>query len=192
VRSCHLGGRPRPRGEADFHTRSGLLARRRGAGELIELRFPADRAAPSPPPDLGIGGVVAYGLGRRFALVELASAAEVRALEPDLGRLATLGAGGVVVAAPGGTPGIDIVSRVLCPNAGIPEDPVTGSAHCLLAVHWGERLGGDELVGGAGLPAGRGRPDAPRGGYGGPRRDGRHTVAQVRLDVPGACWHRPA
>lgn len=49
--------------------------------------------------------------------------------------------------APGDRPGIDCASRVFAPNCGIPEDPVTGSAHCTLAVHWGRQLGRDELVG---------------------------------------------
>lgn len=171
-------------GMADFHTRSGLLACRRGPGDLIELRFPADRAHPAAAPELGIGGVVAYGLGRSFALVELASAAEVRLLEPDLDRLAALGTNGVIVTAPGDRPGIDMVSRVFCPNVGIPEDPVTGSAHCLLAVHWGERLGRDELVG---------EQASRRGGVVRMRREGDAvvlggtavTVARVQLDVPG-------
>ena len=39
------------------------------------------------------------------------------------------------------------MSRVFGPNVGIPEDPVTGSAHCTLAAYWGDRLGRDSLVG---------------------------------------------
>jgi predicted PhzF superfamily epimerase YddE/YHI9 len=53
----------------------------------------------------------------------------------------------VIVTAAGDRPGVDCVSRVFAPNTGIAEDPVTGSAHCTLAEHWGERLGRDELVG---------------------------------------------
>jgi predicted PhzF superfamily epimerase YddE/YHI9 len=51
------------------------------------------------------------------------------------------------VTAPGDRLGIDCVSRVFGPNTGILEDPVTGSAHCTLAVLWGERTGRSELVG---------------------------------------------
>lgn len=134
-------------GDADFHTRSGLLPCRGGGTGAVELSLPADRPEPAPVPETGIDGVVGYGIGRHFALVELAEAGAVRALTPDLGRLAALGTSGVIVTAPGDHPGVDMVSRVFCPNAGIPEDPVTGSAHCLLAVHWGERLGRDRLVG---------------------------------------------
>jgi predicted PhzF superfamily epimerase YddE/YHI9 len=79
--------------------------------------------------------------------VELESADVVRALRPDLGAVAAFRTRAVVVTAAGDRPGIDCVSRVFAPNAGIPEDPVTGSAHCALAVYWGARLGRDELVG---------------------------------------------
>jgi len=60
----------------------------------------------------------------------------------------------VIVSAHGDRPGIDCVSRVFGPNAGIPEDPVTGSAHCTLAEYWGERLGRSELVGEQASPRG--------------------------------------
>jgi predicted PhzF superfamily epimerase YddE/YHI9 len=55
--------------------------------------------------------------------------------------------GAVIVTAAADRPGVDCVTRVFAPNVGIPEDPVTGSAHCLLAVFWGDRLGKDSLVG---------------------------------------------
>src|SRR6202043_1291023 len=79
--------------------------------------------------------------------VELADADAVRRLHPDLGAIAALGSRCVIVTAAGDRTGVDCVSRVFAPNAGIPEDPVTGSAHCTLAVYWGERLGRDQLVG---------------------------------------------
>ena len=53
----------------------------------------------------------------------------------------------MIVTAVGDREGVDCVSRVFAPNAGIPEDPVTGSAHCTLAVYWANRLGRQELVG---------------------------------------------
>jgi predicted PhzF superfamily epimerase YddE/YHI9 len=71
----------------------------------------------------------------------------VRSLVPDLRAVAALGSRGLVVTAPGDRPGFDCVSRFFGPNAGVPEDPVTGSAHCTLAGHWGARLGRDRLVG---------------------------------------------
>lgn len=53
----------------------------------------------------------------------------------------------MIVSAPGDRKGVDVVSRVFAPNAGIPEDPVTGSAHTTLATYWGPRLGRSVLVG---------------------------------------------
>lgn len=72
--------------------------------------------------------------------VEAGSAAEVRALVPDTVSLAKVDARAVVVTA-GGDGAADVVSRVFAPRFGLPEDPVTGSAHCTLAALWGERLG---------------------------------------------------
>jgi PhzF family phenazine biosynthesis protein len=88
-----------------------------------------------------------YGTGIGYVLAELETAASVRALQPDLRGLVALGARTMIVTAAGDRPGVDCVSRVFAPNAGIPEDPVTGSAHCALAVFWGERTGKAVLVG---------------------------------------------
>jgi predicted PhzF superfamily epimerase YddE/YHI9 len=64
----------------------------------------------------------------------------VRALAPDMAALAHLDRDGVIVTAPGGG-AYDFVSRYFAPAKGIPEDPVTGGAHCMLAPYWGKRLG---------------------------------------------------
>ncbi len=141
--AAHLLG-----GAARFHTRSGVLAcsaRREG---WIEMDFPADPATVATVPvDLGLDGVVGYASTGLSALIELGTAAAVRDLQPDLARLAALSTRVVIVTAAGDRDGIACVSRVFGPNVGIPEDPVTGSAHCLLAPYWGERLGTTELVG---------------------------------------------
>ena len=68
---------------------------------------------------------------------------ELRAIEPDFGRLATLHPACVVATAPGDRS--DCVSRYFAPSWGIPEDPATGSIHCALAPYWGERLGKPEI-----------------------------------------------
>ena len=135
-------------GTARFHTRSGVLGCTLAADGWIEMDFPADSSQPAqPPPGLGIDGVRWYGTAPFFALVELGDAAAVRALRPDLGALAALEQRAVIVTAAGDRPGVDCVSRVFAPNVGIPEDPVTGSAHCTLAVYWGDKLGRAALVG---------------------------------------------
>jgi predicted PhzF superfamily epimerase YddE/YHI9 len=67
----------------------------------------------------------------------------VRQLHPDLAGIAQLDAFGLIVTAPGRS--CDFVSRFFAPRAGIPEDPVTGSAHCTLIPYWAARLGTSEL-----------------------------------------------
>jgi len=176
--SAHVLG-----GTARFHTRSGALACSQGAEGRIEMDFPADPPSPSHiPAILAIAGIQWYGRGRFSALVELEHAAAVRAFQPDLPMLAALGSQAVIVTAAGDRAGIDCVSRVFGPNVGIPEDPVTGSAHCTLAVFWGERTGRNDLVG---------EQASSRGGTVHMRRDGDRvvlgghavTVAEVRMTV---------
>jgi PhzF family phenazine biosynthesis protein len=137
--------------EARFHTKSGLLtANRRGA--WIEMDFPATPAVPATP---AAGLVEALGVQPRFVgrsrfdyLVEVESEATVRRLDPDLSALGRVEARGVIVTALGdGTDDHDFVSRFFAPRAGVPEDPVTGSAHCALTPYWSDKLGKTELVG---------------------------------------------
>ena len=143
-------GQLAPNAVARFHTRSGVLTAERRDG-TIWLDFPATPAASVPvPADLaeGLSAPLRFvGKSSYDYLVELESEASVRALDPDLGRLARLPARGVIVTAASADPGRQFVSRFFAPAAGIPEDPVTGSAHCALGPFWGERLGVTELVG---------------------------------------------
>ncbi len=135
-------------GPARFHTRSGVLSCSFAASGRIEMDFPATPPSEAdPPPDLSIEEIKWFGRGRFDVLIELADAGTVREFEPDLVELAALGGRAVIITAPGDRAGVDCESRVFGPNVGIPEDPVTGSAHCTLAVHWGDRLGQTELVG---------------------------------------------
>jgi len=125
-----------------FATRSGeLRARRQGAA--IELDLPALHAQPqSPPPGfleaLGVDGGTFAATDNGWYLVELADEQAVRAVAPDLRALAAFTT--CVVTAPADA-GADTASRVFGPAVGIDEDPVTGSAHCLLATWWADRLG---------------------------------------------------
>jgi len=68
----------------------------------------------------------------------------VRELAPRMDGLARLDRGGVIVTAQG-SEGYDFVSRYFAPANGIPEDPVTGGAHCMLAPYWAQRLGKTEF-----------------------------------------------
>lgn len=131
-----------------FHTRSGVLSCVQADGGWIDMDFPADPPAEAAVPDgLRMPGVRWYGVGKWDAVVELDSAAQVRDLQPDLAAIASLGTRCVIVTAPGDRAGVDCVSRVFAPNVGIAEDPVTGSAHCTLAVYWTARLGERTLTG---------------------------------------------
>ncbi len=93
-------------------------------------------------------------LAARDLLAVFNSEAEVRALKPDFARIAALEYVGVIATAPG-SGGIDFVSRFFAPRVGVPEDPVTGSAHSSLIPYWAEKLGKNEL---------RARQVSPRGG----------------------------
>jgi predicted PhzF superfamily epimerase YddE/YHI9 len=74
----------------------------------------------------------------------LPSAKVVRELSPDFAAIARLDRAGVIVTAAGDN-GFDCVSRYFAPAKGIPEDPVTGAAHCMLAPYWADRLNKKEL-----------------------------------------------
>ena len=143
VATAHVLARP-----VAFHTKSGVLRCGLAPDGWIELDAPADPVSPAKTPAaVDDPAVRSFAMARFDALVELARGADVRDYEPDLGALASLDTRSVIVTAPGDRPGIDCVSRVFGPNVGIPEDPVTGSAHCTLAGFWGERLNKRELVG---------------------------------------------
>ncbi len=128
-----------------FSTRSGELRVQR-RGDWLDMDFPAQPALPCPCPP-----ALAQALGQEplavFAgadyLAVLASADAVRAATPDMALLATLERRGVIITAPGDD--CDFVSRFFAPRYGIPEDPVTGSAHCALTPYWAERLGRTQL-----------------------------------------------
>src|SRR5881628_625036 len=137
--------------QARFHTKSGLLTADR-AGDWIELDFPATPAVPAPPPPgleqaLGLTQA-AHWVGRSpfDYLVEVDSEETVRSLTPDFAALQRVEARGIIVTSRAGMRDFDFVSRFFAPQAGVPEDPVTGSAHCALAPFWSERLEKTELT----------------------------------------------
>lgn len=86
--------------------------------------------------------VVRSAASKDWGLAEVADAATVRALTPDLGAVASLGRTGLIVTGPGDGDAA-VVSRVFAPQSGIPEDPVTGAAHCALAPWWADRVGSE-------------------------------------------------
>ena len=126
-----------------FHSQSGPLRVTR-AGELYSLDFPARPAEPLAASEsvavakaLGMAPEAVWRAVKTMAV--LADEAAVRAVAPDMALVAALPSDGLIVTAPGDD--CDFVSRYFAPHAGIPEDPVTGSAHCTLAPYWAARLG---------------------------------------------------
>jgi len=142
-------GHLKPGVQARFHTKSGLLTADQ-RDSWIELDFPATPASQAEPP---AGLMEALGAKPRFVgrsrfdyLVELEDEATVRRLDPDLGAVARVKSRGVIVTSHANNGQYDFISRFFAPQSGVPEDPVTGSAHCALAPYWSEKLGKKELM----------------------------------------------
>ena len=137
--------------EIHFFTKSGTLVARRD-GEEVTLDFPVQPVRPMPlepafTDAVGIAPTHAYAElaeGGKL-LLEFAEAAQVADLRPDFGAVASLPYQGVVCTAPGNGFQCDFVSRFFAPNVGIDEDPVTGSAHTLLAPYWAVKLDQPQL-----------------------------------------------
>lgn len=134
-----------------FYTSAGVLECRRD-DDWIAMDFPAEPPTPDPAPPAEL--LAALGVAPRIVaknrydyLVEMSTAAEVRALQPDVTRLLSVPTRGVIVTAPADSAGDDFISRFFAVVAGGVEDAVTGSAHCALGPYWGERLGKTELSG---------------------------------------------
>ena len=133
---------------ARFHTRSGLLTCVRD-GDWILMDFPALPTAPAQEPAglaeaLGAAPVAVWQ-STWDLVVEFADAASVRNLKPRFHDLLPFAERGVLVTAPGDR-SYDFVSRFFAPIHRIDEDPVTGSAHCVLTPFWAARLGKSEML----------------------------------------------
>ena len=103
-------------------------------------------AQPPAPRDIGdvagaLGAKPTTVLAAVDGLAVFDTQHDVQALAPDMARVAELDVRGLIATAPGDEDGVDFVCRFFAPAAGIPEDPVTGSAFCALVPYWAERLG---------------------------------------------------
>jgi len=128
-----------------FHTKTGLLGATRD-GDRIVLDFPAWETKPCEIPAVltkALGWIPRELYHNRDFLAVFSSQDELLSLAPEMAALAELECLGVICTAPGKD--CDFVSRFFAPGAGIPEDPVTGSAHSTLTPYWAKRLGKAKL-----------------------------------------------
>ena len=155
----HLGA------SVKFTTGAGLELRADVTGEIINMHFPVFGTAPAEAPKamraaLGLKGVVNVELCADIGtlLIEIDSAAVLRGLAPDYAALVASYSGieGVCVTAKSDQPEFDFESRYFWPWSGTFEDPVTGSAHSMLAPYWHARLNKTEM---------RAYQCSPRGGF---------------------------
>lgn len=132
--------------QVEFASRSGPLGVAREDDWLV-MDFPSRPPRSfAPPPALAeaLGAAPREVLASRDWVAVFDSEEQVRALRPDMARLAALDVFAVTPTAPGKD--VDFVSRFFAPRAGVPEDPVTGSAHCSLVPYWAKRLGKTRLM----------------------------------------------
>jgi PhzF family phenazine biosynthesis protein len=141
--------------QVTFHSRSGPLTVAR-TGDLYTLNFPSRPGGVQPADDAlaqALGATPEAIFAARDTMCVYGSAAEVKALQPNMEVLKTFETFAFIATAPGDD--CDFVSRFFAPGQGINEDPVTGSAHCTLAPYWAARLGKSKLFA---------RQISPRGG----------------------------
>jgi PhzF family phenazine biosynthesis protein len=135
--------------EIRFSTKSGIL--KASPGEAgIELDFPLKPEQQAEPP---AGLIDALGIKPKYVgknqfdyLVEVESEIVLRKMAPDFKRVATVKVRGIIVTTRSTDPKFDFLSRFFAPNAGVDEDPVTGSAHCCLADYWRKKLSKNQFV----------------------------------------------
>ena len=131
-----------------FDSKSGPLVVTR-EGDLLALDFPSRPPEPANPALPALTGALGRAPREAWAardyMAVFESADEVQALRPDMARVAALEHFALIVTAPG-QGSVDFVSRFFAPAEGVPEDPVTGSAHCTLVPYWARRLGKARLT----------------------------------------------
>ncbi|MFD2245708.1 PhzF family phenazine biosynthesis protein [Pontibacter ruber] len=137
-----------PTNPLKLHSRRSGLLQVAHAGEELTLDFPTDVLETAATPEALI---TAFGKapqetykGKTDYLLVFQSEEEVAGFNPDINLVNSVPARGIIVSAPGKE--VDFVSRFFCPQVGITEDPVTGSAHTTLTPYWSERLGKKKLT----------------------------------------------
>jgi len=134
-----------------FHTRSGVLTVTR-SDDFLTLDFPSIHGVPCEPPDTLIRGLGMKPLFTALAMDYLAvfeSAEQISEITIDQAALKQCQSRGIIVTARDihGRFGsqVDFVSRFFAPRVGVPEDPVTGSAHSMLIPYWSQQLGKQQM-----------------------------------------------
>jgi PhzF family phenazine biosynthesis protein len=128
-----------------FQSKGGELSVDRD-GDLYALDFPSRppvECAVDPALHIALGVTPKLILGARDYFCVFDTEEEVRAVAPNMEKLAAIDRFATIVTAPGRD--CDFVSRFFAPAKGVPEDPVTGSAHCTLIPYWSKRLGKKKL-----------------------------------------------
>ncbi|MES2520553.1 MAG: PhzF family phenazine biosynthesis protein [Bacteroidota bacterium] len=130
----------------EFNSRSGILTVEK-QGDLLELDFPTDNLEAVETPQVLIEGLgiipkeTFKGISDYLLILE--NEATVKALKPDFRKIGEAKCRGIIVTAKGDK--VDFVSRFFGPQAGIDEDPVTGSAHTTLTAYWAKTLNKNTL-----------------------------------------------
>lgn len=134
------------RTEVEFQSASGPLYVSKQESK-ITMDFPSRPAHPCKAPQAlieGLGAKPVEVLLARSHLAVFETKEEILSIKPEMARLMELDSKGVIITSPGGD--ADFVSRFFHPKAGVPEDPVTGSAHCTLVPYWAAKLAKNELL----------------------------------------------
>ena len=130
-----------------FNSKSGEL-RVEKSDNIYWLDFPSQPPKPVPMPKLlpeAIGTIPIYAGFNVDLMVLVESEEMVQEMTPNLEMIRNLDVRGVIVTAPSERESVDFVSRFFAPGVGVPEDPVTGSAHTVLTPFWSKRLGKKRL-----------------------------------------------
>ncbi len=132
--------------KVEFESNSGPLSVRK-EGDLYWMDFPSNPPGAIPVPKLlpeAIGVIPIYTGINTDMLVLIQDEKTVRTIQPDLLILKKMEVRGIILTAPG-SGDVDFISRFFAPSVGVPEDPVTGSAHTVLTPFWSKRLGKKRL-----------------------------------------------
>ncbi|MDH3349676.1 MAG: PhzF family phenazine biosynthesis protein [Desulfobulbaceae bacterium] len=134
------------RTELKFQTVSGELYVYK-SGELLSMNFPARPPVNANPPEIlaeALGAKANYILESRDLMAVFEDEKIIKNISPDFDKLKEIKSHfGIIISAPGNNS--DFVSRFFAPNAGVNEDPVTGSTHCTLIPYWAKRLRKNKL-----------------------------------------------